>query len=75
LFRKKGRLRKEINDSLLNILDHSKNEWLKQKRVVDSSIEPSFEVLHQLKLAEAKYFFLLKEARYKKITYNKQNLF
>jgi hypothetical protein len=56
-------------------MEHSKNEWLKQKRVVDHSIEPSFEVLHQLKLAEAKYFFLLKEARYKKITYNKQKLF
>jgi hypothetical protein len=56
-------------------MEHSKNEWLKQKRVVDNSIEPSFEVLHQLKLAEAKYFFLLKEARYKKITYNKQKLF
>jgi len=75
MFRKKGRLRKELNDSLLEIMEQTKNEWLKQKRVVDSSIEPSFEVLHQLKLAEAKYFFLLKEARYKKITYNKQNLF
>jgi hypothetical protein len=75
LFRKKGRLRKEITDSLLDIMEYSKNEWLKQKRVVESSIEPSFEVLHQLKLAEAKYFFLLKEARHKKLTYKKQNMF
>jgi hypothetical protein len=75
LFRKKGRLRKEVTDSLLELMEYSKNEWLKQKRVIESSIEPSFEVLHQLKLAEAKYFFLLKEARHKKITYNKHNLF
>lgn len=69
MFRKKGRLRKDMNDSLTTLMDRLKNEWLKQKRVVESSIEPSPEVLHQLKLSEAKYFFLLREARYKNINY------
>ncbi len=68
MFRKKGRLSKELNQSLAEMMERLKNEWLKQKRVVESSIEPSPEVLHHLKLAEAKYFFLLKEARFKNIT-------
>ncbi len=40
-----------------------KNEWLRQKRMVEQSVEPSQDVICSLKIAEAKYFFLLKEAK------------
>ncbi|WEG12757.1 YaaL family protein [Pullulanibacillus sp. KACC 23026] len=69
MFGRKGRLRREMNGSFTELLERMKNEWLKQKRIVEMSIEPSPEVIYQLKIAEAKYFFLLKEARYKNMTY------
>ncbi|EST10427.1 hypothetical protein P343_16945 [Sporolactobacillus laevolacticus DSM 442] len=61
--RKKGALRKEMTESLLDLLNKCKTEWMTKKKVIDASIDPSDEVLHQLKLAEAKYFYLLKEVR------------
>ncbi|MEN1939329.1 YaaL family protein [Paenibacillus sp. 102] len=62
-FQKKGKLRKEYDDKLIAVLEEVKNEWLRQKRMVEQSVEPSQGVLCSLKLAEAKYFFLLKEAK------------
>ncbi|MCO7128342.1 YaaL family protein [Sporolactobacillus shoreicorticis] len=69
--RKKGVLRKEINESLLGLLEQCKTEWMTKKKVIDASIDPSDEVMHQLKLAEAKYFYLLKEIRAQKHFINK----
>ncbi|PDY45463.1 YaaL family protein [Bacillus pseudomycoides] len=62
-FQKKGKLRKEYDDKLIAVLEKVKNEWLRQKRMVEQSVEPSHDVLCSLKIAEAKYFFLLKEAK------------
>lgn len=62
-FQKKGKLRKEYDDNLIVLLEKVKNEWLRQKRMVEQSVEPSQDVLCSLKIAEAKYFFLLKEAK------------
>jgi hypothetical protein len=44
-----------------------KKEWNRQKQLVDKSVEPSSQVLYELKIAEAKYFFLLKEAKNRNI--------
>ena len=60
-FQKKGKLRKEYDDKLIVLLEKVKNEWLRQKRLVEQSVEPSQDVLCSLKIA--KYFFLLKEAK------------
>ncbi|MED2753577.1 YaaL family protein [Bacillus thuringiensis] len=62
-FQKKGKLRKEYDDKLIVLLKKVKNEWLRQKRMVEQSVEPSQDVICSLKIAEAKYFFLLKEAK------------
>lgn len=62
-FQKKGKLRKEYDDKLIVLLEKVKNEWLRQKRMVEQSVEPSEDVICSLKIAEAKYFFLLKEAK------------
>ncbi|MDM5237088.1 YaaL family protein [Bacillus cereus] len=62
-FQKKGKLRKEYDDQLIVLLEKVKNEWLRQKKMVEQSVEPSQDVLCSLKIAEAKYFFLLKEAK------------
>lgn len=48
-----------------------KNEWNRQKQLIDNSVEPSSQVLYELKVAEAKYFFLLKEAKKRNIKMGK----
>ncbi|MGF9966952.1 YaaL family protein [Bacillus rhizoplanae] len=63
LFQKKGKLRKEYDEKLIVLLEQVKIEWMRQRRIVAQSIEPSENVLCHLKLAEAKYFYLLKEAK------------
>lgn len=70
LFKRKGKLRKEMNDELLNSLKQANDHWLQQKKIIEGSIEPSDEVLYQLQLAETKYLFLLREAKYRKVTFN-----
>lgn len=72
MFRRKGLLRKEMIDSLINTLTVCKEDWLNKKRVIESSIDPSEEVLYRLKLTEAKYLFLLKEVRELHL-YNEKN--
>ncbi|PLR80193.1 DUF2508 domain-containing protein [Bacillus canaveralius] len=67
-FRRKGWLRREYNDKLLNQLDEAKVSWSNQKKLVEKSFDPSDEVICQMKLAEAKYFFLFKEAKTRSIT-------
>ena len=55
-FQKKGKLRKEYDDKLIVLLEKVKNEWLRQKRMVEQSVEPSQDVLCSLKIAEAKMY-------------------
>lgn len=64
LFKRKQQLRKAMQENLLNVLSTSRDDWLRKKKVIEGSIEPSEEVLQELHIAEAKYLFLLKEARY-----------
>ncbi|MCF6139615.1 YaaL family protein [Pseudalkalibacillus berkeleyi] len=66
-FRRKGRLRKEANERLLNAIESVRSEWLTKKELIENSVEPSEQVLYEVKLAKAKYFFLLKEAKVRKI--------
>lgn len=68
--RKKGLLRKEMADSLIESLYRCKEAWMTKKQVIESSIDPSDEVMHQLRLAEARYLFLLKEVREQNIHIN-----
>ncbi|MFC7370856.1 YaaL family protein [Fictibacillus iocasae] len=67
-FSRKGRLKKSGDESLLQSLELLRAEWMKQKEIVDRSLEPSGHVLMQLHLAEAKYFYLLKEAKKRKVS-------
>jgi hypothetical protein len=67
-FSRKGRLRRSGDQQLLQSLDDLKSLWMHQKEIVERSVEPSEEVLFMLKLAEAKYFFLLKEAKKRNVT-------
>jgi hypothetical protein len=63
LFRKKDRLKIQFDAKLMDTTESCKARWTKQKRLVEKSVEPSEEVICQLKMAEAKYLFLLREVR------------
>ncbi|WP_316572875.1 YaaL family protein [Neobacillus sp. YIM B06451] len=67
-FRRKGRLRQESNEKFLNLLNDVKADRQRQKTLLEKSFDPTEEVICQARMAEAKYFFLLKEAKYRKIT-------
>lgn len=67
LFRKK-RLFQSIDDDLLFALEKTKDEWMMRKKLIEKSIEPSDVLDYELKLAEAKYLFLLREAKSRKLT-------
>ena len=62
-FLRKKKLRKEFDNKLVEQLIHQKEEWNRQKRLIENELEPSPEVLYELKVAEAKYFFYLREAK------------
>lgn len=55
-FLRKKKLRKEFDNKLVEQLIHQKEEWNRQKRLIENSLEPSPEVLYELKVAEAVLF-------------------
>ncbi|MCF6411979.1 YaaL family protein [Pseudalkalibacillus salsuginis] len=63
IFSRKGRLRMEYNERLLHSIEAVRAEWLTKKELIENSLEPSEQVLYEVKLAKAKYFFLLREAK------------
>lgn len=70
-FRRKGWLRKLYDEKLLLQIEETKQSWHQQKKLLEKSLDPSEEVICQTKLAEAKYFFLFKEAKARKISFKK----
>lgn len=64
---KKGLLRKEYDESLLELMYKTKDEWEYKKDIEDSVFDKDGLLFAQTKLAEAKYFYLFKEARIRKL--------
>lgn len=67
-FRKKGWLRKEYDEKLLQQLNELKGHWKNQSTLVEKSFDTTEEAISDAKLAEAKYFFLFKEAKKRNVT-------
>ncbi|KIL52646.1 YaaL family protein [Jeotgalibacillus soli] len=67
LFRKTGKLKKEYDDQLIQLMTRTREDWQHQKGMVNLSVEISQQLSAASKLAEAKYFYLFKEARHRKI--------
>jgi len=61
-FGKKNK-KKQVDEILLQKIFHLKDEWMRLKEIIEKSVEPSVTGLYDLKLAEIKYFYLLREAR------------
>ncbi|MED3826086.1 YaaL family protein, partial [Priestia flexa] len=52
-------------------LQHYRDEWMDKKQLIEKSVEPSEKVIFDLKIAEAKYLFLLREAKKRKASIGK----
>ncbi|MDQ0157871.1 YaaL family protein [Robertmurraya andreesenii] len=71
IFRRKGWLRKEFDEKLMEQISEIRTEWANQKSLVEKSFDPSEEILTHAKLTEAKYFYLIREAKNRKINIRK----
>jgi hypothetical protein len=67
-FRRKGWLRKEYDEKLLDQLETIKQRRSQQKKLLEKCVEPSDDLILQVKLLEAKYFFLIKEAKIREVS-------
>ncbi|MDQ0247903.1 hypothetical protein J2S09_005582 [Bacillus fengqiuensis] len=70
-FRRKGQLKKEFDAQLLTTFVNVKSDWLKQTDLIEKSVDPSDEVLLSVKVARAKYLYLLREAKKRNISIGK----
>ncbi|MFD1362611.1 YaaL family protein [Lentibacillus salinarum] len=60
--------KREVDEQLLDALFAIEREWKQIRTIVDKSIEPTGDGFYQQNLAQAKYLFLLREARRRKIS-------
>jgi len=65
---RRKRQRQLVDEDLLNATFHTEYKWRKLRDIVDRSVDPLDEARDKLKLAEATYMFLLKEAKHRKIS-------
>ena len=67
MFRRKGKLRREFDQKLLEDIETMKVNWFNHKSLIETSYDPSFDAISQAKLSELKYYYLFKEARKREI--------
>ncbi|HLO12832.1 MAG TPA: YaaL family protein [Pseudoneobacillus sp.] len=67
-FRRKGWLRKEYDQKLLIQMEEVMQNRQQHKKLLEKCLDPSDDVIYQMKLNEAKYFFLLKEAKKRQVS-------
>lgn len=70
-FRKKGSLRREFDEMLIRELKRLGTIRTNQKNLLGKCFEPSEELICEAKITEAKYYFLLKEAKNRKLNLRK----
>lgn len=67
LIRKKHKLKNEFDNKLIEQMEAARKEWLQQSNFLKLSMEQSLDLIARKKIAEAKYFFLYREAKKRKI--------
>ena len=65
---KRKKIQKTIDRELLNAIIDVETEWKKLRHIVDNGIDPMIETRQKLLLVEARYTFLIKEAKRRKIS-------
>lgn len=66
---KRKKLQRETDRSLLDSIFVLESEWKQIQSIIESSIEPMDESRYRLQLSQAKYIYLLKEAKRRNINY------
>lgn len=66
--KKTKKRKKEIDKQLLEEIFRLKNEWTNLKSIMDRSFDTTERGRQELSVIEAKYFYLLREARHRKIS-------
>lgn len=59
--------KKDIDRELLDTFFSLQAEWKQVQSIIDQSMEPTVNGNHQAKLLQAKYLFLLREARHRNV--------
>jgi len=65
---KRKKITRQIDQDLLNIIFAVEDDWRKLRHIVDRSVDPLTEARLQLKVKEATYMFLLKEAKHRNVS-------
>lgn len=60
--------KREVDEHLLDTIFKLKHEWQQIQSIVEKSIEPADSSVYQQNLAQAKYLFLLREARHRNLS-------
>lgn len=66
--RRRKRQRRLVNENLLKVIFSKEAEWRNLRYIVDHSVDASDETRYKLKLSEAIYMLLLKEAKHRNIS-------
>jgi hypothetical protein len=66
--KRKQRRKREVDELLLDAIFSIEYEWKQIKSIVNKSIEPTFDGESTERIAQAKYLFLLREAKHRKIS-------
>lgn len=67
LFTRKGKLKKEFDEKLVQLLKDTKEDFNQAKVLEDLVNDYDLDVITQSKIAESLHFYLFKEARIRKI--------
>lgn len=67
MFRKQ-KLRKEFNHRLIDIMGNIKNDWDQKSEMLRMSYDPDDELKYRMLMSKAKYVFLFKEAKKRKLS-------
>lgn len=57
-----------MNEELLDTIFILERDWKGMAHIIEKSIEPTITAIYKEKFAQAKYLFLLREARHRKIS-------
>lgn len=68
LFRRKKANRVQQNKELLEQIKRLKQELVDLSNIINHSVDPSDKGIYDLAVAQVKYYYLLREARYRNVS-------
>lgn len=65
---RRKKVQKTVDRQLLDAIIEIEADWKQLRHIVDNGIDPMISTRHKLSLVEARYMFLIKEAKRRKIS-------